>query len=270
MSHGRGGSPVKALAQTAAAAAKEHALGLRLRLHVLASAALGAAASSLSAVLIAYAILDIERQLWAQWLYTIVYATSACVFGSSAGAELLPDACVRRTVVCLCMMTATLSHRAAGLLSAPRALRVLGLAALGTGLGASLLLSTLVLLRLCLEMRGVLPAGGAMEEGPLNAKQLLLLSLCALLEGAYFGLAIGLLEEGRALALVALPHEAPAVVFPLAAALGAACGAAVERLRQSEDSAYVRGLELRVLGGGGEGAVEGEEAALLGAADEEL
>lgn len=257
MAHGQAGAAIKA-----------HALSRQLRLHVLGSAAAGAAASIVSAVLIAYAIVDIERRLWSQWLYTVVYALSGCIFGGRAGAEFLPDPSVRRVVVGLCLLTAVLAHEAPVLSTLPRPLRVLGLAAIGTGLGASLLLSTLVIMRLALEVRGILPEGLSVEEGPLNTKQLLLLCLCALAEGAYFGLAIGLLEEGRPLPYVALPHEAPTVVFTSAAALGAACGAGLERLRQSEDHAYVRGLELRVLGGGDASAMEGEGAALLGASED--
>lgn len=254
----------------AASALKALALSRRLRYHILGSAVVGAAASILSAVLIAYAIVDIERRLWSQRLYTAVYALSSIVFGGRAGTEFLPDPSVRRIVVGLCLMVAVLSHEAPRLEGAPRPIRILGLAALGTGLGASLLLSTLVILRLVLEMREVLPEGLSVEEGPLNTKQLLLLCLCALIEGGYFGLAIGLLEGGHPLPYVALPHEAPTVVFTSAAALGAAVGAALESLRQHEDKAYVRGLELRVLGGGDAGAVEGEGASLLGASEEDF
>lgn len=48
-------------------------------------------------------------------------------------------------------LTAALSYFAPHLIGASRAVRVAGLALLGTGLGASLLLSTLVLTRLALE-----------------------------------------------------------------------------------------------------------------------
>lgn len=251
-----------AAAPVATSTSKQQAIGRRLRLHVALSAFVGSAASTLSAVLIAYAIIDIERRRWAQWFYAAVYALSAAVFGSSAGAEFFPDDGVRHAVVALCAATALLSYEAPLLLTVHRNARVFGLALLGTGLGGSLLLSVLVLLRLWLELRGVLPAGGAMEDGFLNLRQLLALICCALLEAGYFGVAVGLLEA-RPAPWLAMPHEAPAVVFPLAAAVGAACGAAVEGLRQMGDAAYVRGVELRVLGGGQ--ATKGEQSALLGA-----
>jgi len=248
------------------ASAKQRAIERRLQLHVAGSALAGAAASTLSAVLIAYAIVDIERQKVAQRLYTVVFAFSAVVFSTNAGVELLPEKPARWAVVALSALTALLSHLAPMLPGLSRPLRVLALTAVGTGLGSSLLISALVLLRLALETRGVLPEHGPVAEGLVNPQQLLALGSCALAEGAYFGLAIGLLETGQRpapLRMVALPHEAPSVVFPLAAVAGCACGAAVERLRQRQDKGYVRGVELQVVGAQGGVACDGEDLGLL-------
>mmetsp|Transcript_48891 Transcript_48891/g.113331 ORF Transcript_48891/g.113331 Transcript_48891/m.113331 type:complete len:259 (+) Transcript_48891:103-879(+) len=248
---------------------KQSALQQRLRLHVWGSAVAGAASAALSAVLIAYAILDIEHRLWAQWLYTVVYALSAVVFATRAGVDFLPEAPVRWAIVTLCAVTAALSHLAPSIMLASLRVRVLALTAIGTGLGASLLVSTLVLVRLTLEARGLLPQNGAMADGLLNTRQLFILSICALVEGAYFGLAICLAdarsEVGR-WRLVALPHEAPAVVFPFVAALGGTCGMAVEQQRQHDDSEYVRGVELQLCGASG-GVVDAAETEGLLAED---
>lgn len=243
--------------------AKQRALGRRLRLHTLGSAVVGALANVLVALLIAYAIIDIEYCLWAQWLYTVVYAASALMFGSAAGAAFLPEACVQRTVVLLCCSTAVLAHWAPLLLRASWEVRVSGLALLGTGLGASLLLSAVVMLQLSLELRGVLPKGSSVEEGMLNARQLALLGFCALIEGGYFGLAIGFLQRGQTSHFIALPHQAPAAVFSFAFSLGAAAGTALEILRQRSDVAYIRGIELQIMGGTSTAAADSESSALL-------
>lgn len=81
-----------------ASMAKQRAIGRRLRLHVVLSASAGAAASMLSAVLIAYAIIDIERRSWAQWFYFLVYGACAITFAADPGVDLLPNALVRATV----------------------------------------------------------------------------------------------------------------------------------------------------------------------------
>mmetsp|Transcript_28033 Transcript_28033/g.80835 ORF Transcript_28033/g.80835 Transcript_28033/m.80835 type:complete len:258 (-) Transcript_28033:47-820(-) len=250
------------------ATGKQRAIERRLQLHVVGSAAAGAVASTVSAVLIAYAIVDIERQWIAQRLYTVVFAFSAVVFCTTAGAELLPEWPARWGIVGLSALTAVLSHLAPYLPGLSRPLRVLALTSVGTGLGCSLLISSLVLLRLALETRGVLPEHGPVAEGLVNPQQLLALSCCALAEGAYFGLAIGVLEtqggpRPAAFRMVALPHEAPAVVFPLAAAAGCACGAAIERLRQRQDKGYVRGVEMQVCGAQGGITSDGEDLGLL-------
>lgn len=220
---------------------------------MVASAIAGSVASMLSAVLVAYAILDIEHRVWSQWLYTVVYAFSGVVFGSSAGAEFLPDPVVRHWVVFLCFLTSGLSYKAPYLvLTASRPWRIAGLTALGTGLGSSLLLSALVIMRVFLETGGLqsqVKEDLALESGMLNAQQLFVLSMVALIEGGYFGLAIGMTEGGRSMRIIVLPHEAPHLVYPMAALVGAICGAAVERLRQHTDTAYVKGVELMVLGG---------------------
>merc|ERR1712129_459763 len=109
------------------------------------------------------------------------------------------------------------------------------------------------------ELCGVLPPHGSMAEGLLNAQQLLVLGSCALLESAYFGLAVGYLDAERGpsgpFRLVMLPRQAPSLVFPLAAVVGGACGMKVERLRQAHDETYVKGLEMQILG-----ATHGDEA----------
>lgn len=52
----------------------------------------------------------------------------------------------------------------------------------------------------------MLPAGGSVEDGFFNYGQFVALGVCALLEGAYFGTALGLLEGLR-------PHESSSSVL---------------------------------------------------------
>mmetsp|Transcript_53873 Transcript_53873/g.98494 ORF Transcript_53873/g.98494 Transcript_53873/m.98494 type:complete len:264 (+) Transcript_53873:89-880(+) len=250
-----------------AATAKQRAIDQRLRAHVVGSAMAGAVVSVTSAFLVAYAIIDIERQVWAQWLYTIVYGMTAAIFIFGMASPLVTDATARGLIIVLCSATSLVSYRAPELTTASRGVRVVAFTVAGTGLGASLLLSTLMLVRVALEVRGILPEGGPISEGTANPQQLMLLGLCALAEGAYFGCAIGFLEEkgpdGHLFRRVALPHEAPAAVLPAAAMLGALCGIRLEQLRQRDDLEYVRAVELQVLGGGAGDEAQGETRALL-------
>lgn len=226
-------------------ASLSRAVAKHLKLRVLLSGAAGAVTSVVAAFLVTCALLDIERFIWAQWLYTAAHGMAVVLLASPEGREVVPDFIVRIPLMLLCAATSVLSFSASRFTTASQQVRVVVFGIMGTGQSTSLVFSSMIFLRLSTDYsRGEL-SRGELTKGLVTPQQLAAVSVCALVGGAYFGIALGFLEKDGHRRL-ALPHEEPGVVLPVAALLGGLCGLCVEHSRQVSDPAYVHMVELSV------------------------
>jgi len=207
------------------------------------SAVIGALASVVNAVLVQYALLDIAFESWAAWYYAVLFLLIA-IFVYIGGDKVMPPRYTQIYVIffvissllCLCLGYS---------LGAGFVLRLLAFSFLGTTLSYTLVASIMVLFSVWstfispdVEQR-VQPV----SESQIAAKRLLWLTVIGLVEGAFFGSVIALLETSNRPHVFHMPHADMGMTLPLTCIIGALAGWCLQ------DAGYVKadGIESSAL-----------------------
>lgn len=187
------------------------------------SALAGAAISVVSSILVQYALLDILFETWAQWYYGVLFILTA-IFVHLGGNEVMARRCTQVFVGAF-VTAGILSFGLAFTIDKGVVMRVVAFSILGITLNLSLLISSLIVAAVfswvCCHVGSHLRRT---KDTRAAAWRLFWLCTICLLEGAFFGGVIAVLETQDRPHIFHMPHADAGMVIPATLIFGAFAG----------------------------------------------